>query len=170
MILVIGKILYAALMAYGLLVLLRILISWVAPSPGSPFMRRLASVTDPALRLTRRACPLTLGGLDFSPVVLLVALSFLAELVQRGTVALGACCAFAIFCLASIGREDKIEGAGSRNGFLHQICPFSRVNQTHDSIFGKERAWFSYQIYNLRLYQPRKPTRGSWPTSWPWSS
>jgi YggT family protein len=39
-------------------------------------MRFLARASDPALTRARRLCPLTLGGLDFSPVLAIIVISF----------------------------------------------------------------------------------------------
>ncbi|MDR1039499.1 MAG: YggT family protein [Deltaproteobacteria bacterium] len=90
MIKTLGHILYLLITIYGWVVLLRILISWFAPNPHSPFMRRLRQATDPALNLTRRLCPLSLGGLDFSPVLLIVFLYFIGNFIFMGSQALGA--------------------------------------------------------------------------------
>ncbi|MDR3154942.1 MAG: YggT family protein [Deltaproteobacteria bacterium] len=89
MIVSLGYFLYLAITVYGWIVLLRIFISWFAPNPDSPFMRLLRSVTDPALAFTRRSFPVTLGGLDFSPVILLVFIYFLGNFILLGSQALG---------------------------------------------------------------------------------
>jgi YggT family protein len=45
-------------------------------------MIMLASVTDPALNLARRVCPLVLGGLDFSPIILILALQLIGNILS----------------------------------------------------------------------------------------
>jgi YggT family protein len=70
---------------YVLLIVLRVLLTWVNPNPYSPFMRFLAKAADPALNLGRRLAPLTLGGLDFSPILVII-------LIQLGGMVLGEWC------------------------------------------------------------------------------
>jgi YggT family protein len=69
---------------YCWVVVARILLSWFRPNPDAPVTRFLAKATDPALDLTRRLVPLRLGGLDFSPVILLIALNILSFLARTG--------------------------------------------------------------------------------------
>ncbi|MDR1038198.1 MAG: YggT family protein [Deltaproteobacteria bacterium] len=90
MIKTIGTVLWLLITIYGWILLLRLLVSWFTPNPHSPFMVRLRQITDPPLAYARRLCPLSLGGLDFSPVILLIALYFLASFVRLGSLALDA--------------------------------------------------------------------------------
>jgi len=64
-----GQTIYIAVSLYVLLIFIRVLLTWVNPNPYSPVMRFLAKATDPVLNWARRFFPLTLGGLDFSPVL-----------------------------------------------------------------------------------------------------
>jgi YggT family protein len=64
----IGGILYALLSLYSLLILLRILFSWVTVSYSNRFMRFLVNVTDPLLVPLRRMIP-PVGMFDISPIV-----------------------------------------------------------------------------------------------------
>jgi YggT family protein len=84
-----GRFLGFALNLYCWVVVARLLISWFRPNPSSPAMRALSRATDPALDLARRLFPWRLGGLDFSPVLLLVALSVLAFIAKEFLVWLG---------------------------------------------------------------------------------
>ncbi|MDR1081248.1 MAG: YggT family protein [Deltaproteobacteria bacterium] len=86
----VGTILWVIITAFGWLVLIRIFASWFSPNPHSPFMVRLRQIADPPLAFVRRICPITLGGLDFSPVALLMFLYFLSQFVRLGTFALDA--------------------------------------------------------------------------------
>jgi YggT family protein len=52
-------------------------ISWVNPDPHNPIVRFLYSVTEPVLYRLRRALPLYAGGIDFSPILVFVAILFL---------------------------------------------------------------------------------------------
>ena len=64
---------------YIWLLILRVALTWINPNPYSPLMRFLAQAADPVLTRARRLCPLTLGGLDFSPVLAIIAISFVGK-------------------------------------------------------------------------------------------
>ncbi|MFM8563408.1 MAG: YggT family protein [Acidimicrobiia bacterium] len=69
---------------YTFVVLIRVILSWF-PSRGGPIdtIRDLTGrVTEPLLGPIRRALP-SMGGLDLSPVVLLLALQLLRNLILR---------------------------------------------------------------------------------------
>nr|WP_320048600.1 YggT family protein [uncultured Desulfuromonas sp.] len=65
---------------YVLILVARALISWVNPDPYNPIVRFLHSATDPVLYRIQRVIPLQFGGIDFSPLVLLLALSFVQRI------------------------------------------------------------------------------------------
>jgi YggT family protein len=60
---------------YLWIVIIRALISWVNPDPWNPIVRFLRQVTDPVLRPIQQRLPVT--GIDFSPLVVIVAIIFL---------------------------------------------------------------------------------------------
>jgi YggT family protein len=62
---------------YMWIVIARAVISWVNPDPHNPIVRFLYSVTEPVLYRLRRALPLYAGGIDFSPILVFVAILFL---------------------------------------------------------------------------------------------
>jgi len=68
---------------YVYVVIGRVLISWVNPDPYNPIVRFLHNATDPLLDRMRRLLPLVFGGIDFTPLVLLVLLSFCQRIVVR---------------------------------------------------------------------------------------
>ena len=72
----IAKIMDIALSIYMWLIIIRALISWVNPDPYNPIVRFLISVTEPVLEPIRRRLPL-MGGIDFSPIVAILAIIFL---------------------------------------------------------------------------------------------
>ena len=72
----IAKIMDIALSIYMWLIIIRALISWVNPDPYNPIVRFLISVTEPVLDPIRRRLPL-MGGIDFSPIVAILAIVFL---------------------------------------------------------------------------------------------
>lgn len=68
---------------YMWIVIARALISWVNPDPYNPIVRFLYNATEPLLYRVRRVLPVFAGGLDLSPLVVVVAIYFLqAFLVQ----------------------------------------------------------------------------------------
>jgi YggT family protein len=67
--------------ALELLVLVRVLLSWVDPSASNPLARFVVDTTEPILSPVRRALPRT-GMLDLSPLIVL----FLLGAVLRWTV------------------------------------------------------------------------------------
>lgn len=73
----VAKILNIALTLYMWLIIGRAVISWVNPDPYNPIVRFLYSVTDPVLYAIRRRLPLFFGGIDFSPILVILAIIFL---------------------------------------------------------------------------------------------
>lgn len=53
------------------LVIIAAVISWVNPDPRNPIVRFLYNATEPLLSRVRRAVPY-LGGIDFSPLVVII--------------------------------------------------------------------------------------------------
>ncbi len=58
------------------LVLIRVIMSWVNPMANNPFMMVIYQVTEPIMAPVRRIIP-PMGGLDLSPIVLIIGLQFL---------------------------------------------------------------------------------------------
>ncbi|OQX12194.1 MAG: hypothetical protein BWK76_18015 [Desulfobulbaceae bacterium A2] len=75
-ILALARIIDFALGAYVWVVIARAVISWVNPDPYNPIVRFLRQVTDPLLDRIRRYLP-PMGGLDLSPILLIMAIYFL---------------------------------------------------------------------------------------------
>jgi YggT family protein len=61
---------------YTLVVLAAVIVSWVQLSPSHPVVQFLRSLTEPALTPIRKILP-PMGGLDLSPMVLIIGLQFL---------------------------------------------------------------------------------------------
>ncbi len=64
---------------YSLVVLAAVILSWVRLPPDNPLVRVTTTLTEPLLAPIRRVLP-DLGGIDLSPMVLLVALRLLRGL------------------------------------------------------------------------------------------
>ncbi len=67
--------------ALWLLVLGRVLVSWVDPMARNTISRYLVALTEPLLAPIRRVLPQT-GMIDFSPLVLMLGLSVLLRFVS----------------------------------------------------------------------------------------
>jgi YggT family protein len=72
-----ASVLQLVLTLYMWVVIARALISWVNPDPYNPIVRFLYSATEPLLYRIRRAVPIFLGGIDFSPLLVIVGIYFL---------------------------------------------------------------------------------------------
>jgi YggT family protein len=66
--------------AYSLVILLVVLASWLKLPPEHPLVRITSALTEPVLAPIRRVLP-SVGGLDFSPMVLLLGVRLLCRLV-----------------------------------------------------------------------------------------
>ena len=73
----------ALVVAAWLVVLGRVLMSWIDPRLERPISRVLYRWTEPVLAPVRRALPPT-GSLDLSPLVVLLGLGILMRIVQVG--------------------------------------------------------------------------------------
>ena len=73
----IAKILDIALTLYMWIIIGRAIISWVNPDPYNPIVRFLYDITEPLLRRVRRFLPPFVGGIDLSPMVLILVIIFL---------------------------------------------------------------------------------------------
>jgi len=70
-----AQVLNIALTLYLWIVIVRALISWVSPDPYNPIVVFLSRITDPVLRPIQRMVP-PAGGIDFSPIILILAIYF----------------------------------------------------------------------------------------------
>lgn len=65
---------------YMWMIIIRALLSWVNPDPYSPVVRFLRGATDPVLFPVQRwlhyRLGLRMGGMDFSPIVVILAIYF----------------------------------------------------------------------------------------------
>ncbi|OGQ47830.1 MAG: hypothetical protein A2W63_00395 [Deltaproteobacteria bacterium RIFCSPLOWO2_02_44_9] len=61
---------------YMWIIIIRALISWVNPDPYNPIVRFLYQITEPVLYPIRRRLPF-MGGIDLSPIVVLLIIVFL---------------------------------------------------------------------------------------------
>jgi YggT family protein len=63
------------------------LMSWVSPDPSNPIVRFLRQVTEPVFAPVRRLLPpWKTGGLDLSPLVVLIGIQFVQRVVLASLV------------------------------------------------------------------------------------
>ena len=60
-------------------VIIQVIMSWVAAGVYNPVVEIISSLTDPLMRPARRAVP-PIGGLDFAPMVVIIALNLVLML------------------------------------------------------------------------------------------
>ena len=63
---------------YMYVIIARAILSWVNPDPYNPIVNFLYRVTEPVLYRIRRMLP-PMGGLDLSPLIVLLAIFFLQK-------------------------------------------------------------------------------------------
>lgn len=74
---------------YMWIIIARAVLSWVNPDPYNPIVRFIHNVTEPVLYQVRRYIPVSFGGIDFSPFVVLLAIIFLTNWIVPSLFRLG---------------------------------------------------------------------------------
>ncbi len=74
----IAYVLDTVLTIYMYIIIARAILSWVNPDPYNPIVNFLYRVTEPVLYRVRRRLP-PMGGLDLSPLIVLLAIFFLQK-------------------------------------------------------------------------------------------
>jgi YggT family protein len=72
------------------IVIARAILSWVSPDPYNPIVRFIHNVTEPVLYPIRKRLPLYAGGIDFSPIIVILAAYFLQIFVVNSLMDLSA--------------------------------------------------------------------------------
>ncbi len=76
-IIALAKVIDIVLTIYMWIIVFRALISWVNPDPYNQIVVLLYRFTEPVLRPIRRRLPMGNIGIDFSPVIVILAIVFL---------------------------------------------------------------------------------------------
>ena len=66
---------------YMWIVVARAVLSWVNPDPYNPIVRFIHNVTEPVLYRIRTRIPIDFGGIDFSPIIVILCVVFLENFV-----------------------------------------------------------------------------------------
>ena len=77
LLLALAKIIHLLLNFYMWVIIARAILSWVNPDPYNPIVRFLYSATEPVLYAIRRRLPISFGGIDFSPLIVILIIMFL---------------------------------------------------------------------------------------------
>ena len=85
-----AQVLNVILQLYMWVIIIRALLSWVNPDPYNPIVQFLNSITEPVLYRVRQLIPMTGLGIDFSPIIVLLAITFLQGFLVESLAALGA--------------------------------------------------------------------------------
>jgi YggT family protein len=78
----VGDAIYIITQLFALLILARVLMSWVRVDPYHPVAQFIYNTTEPFLRPVREALP-PVGGLDFSPIVVLILVQVIGEILRQ---------------------------------------------------------------------------------------
>ncbi len=70
------------LTVYGWVIIRRVVISWVNADPYNPIVRFIYEITEPILGRIRRYVPLSFGGIDFSPIVVVIGIWLLQVIIE----------------------------------------------------------------------------------------
>jgi YggT family protein len=70
-----------ALTLYMWIVVAGAVLSWVSPDPYNPIVRFINTVTEPVFYQIRKRLPVNFGGIDLSPILVILAIIFLQTFV-----------------------------------------------------------------------------------------
>lgn len=72
-----GQILHMGLNIYIWVIIIQALLSWVRPDPYNPIVQILYKLSAPAYNLVRGRIKTVFGGVDLTPLIIVLALQFL---------------------------------------------------------------------------------------------
>jgi YggT family protein len=76
-VLTVATLLSGLLQVYLWVVIISAVMSWIEPNPYNPIVRVIYSLTEPVFNWVREHIPVSFGGLDFSPVIVMIAIWFM---------------------------------------------------------------------------------------------
>ncbi len=79
----VAKVLQIVLTLYMYVIIAQAILSWVSPDPYNPIVRFIRSITEPVLYRIRSHLPVMFGGIDFSPIIVILGIVFLQSFVVR---------------------------------------------------------------------------------------
>ena len=72
----IAQLLLMVISIYIWVIIIAALISWVKPDPYNPIVQTLYRLTEPAYAVVRKYIPTVIGGIDLSPIIIILGLQF----------------------------------------------------------------------------------------------
>ena len=82
-VLTVAQLLNSVLQLYFWIVIISAVMSWIEPNPYNPIVRALYSMTEPVFDWVREHLPVYFGGLDFSPIVVIIGIEFVQQVLIR---------------------------------------------------------------------------------------
>lgn len=82
----VANVLNFVLLFFMWVVIARAILSWVNPDPYNPIVRFIHNVTEPVLYQVRKKIPINFGGIDFSPIIIILVVYFLRDFVVNSLV------------------------------------------------------------------------------------
>lgn len=79
----VAQVVNIALTIYMWIIIARAVLSWVNPDPHNTIVQIIYRATEPVLFWVRTKLPINLGGLDISPIIVLLAIYFLKAFVVQ---------------------------------------------------------------------------------------
>lgn len=81
-----AKVLDIGLTLFMWIIIAQAVLSWVNPDPYNPIVRFINQATEPVLIQIRKRIPTLFGGIDFSPIIVLLGIIFLQEFLVQSLV------------------------------------------------------------------------------------
>ena len=72
-----------ALTLYMWIIIAGAVLSWVSPDPYNPIVRFIHRATEPVFYQIRKRIPVNFGGLDISPIIVILVIIFLQNFVVK---------------------------------------------------------------------------------------
>ena len=66
---------------YIWILIARAVLSWVNPDPYNPIVKFLYNITEPLMYRVRRILPFQFGGIDLTPMIIILAIIFLRSFI-----------------------------------------------------------------------------------------
>ena len=79
----IATVLNSVLWLYMWLMVIQAVLSWINPDPYNPIVRFIHKVTEPVLYQVRTRIPVVFGGIDLSPMIIILAIVFLRSFLVK---------------------------------------------------------------------------------------
>jgi YggT family protein len=77
----VANVLNIILLFFMWVVIARAVLSWVNPDPFNPIVRFVHNLTEPVLFQIRKRIPVHFGGIDISPIIVILGIYFLRSFI-----------------------------------------------------------------------------------------